>query len=261
MYRHDTWVLKLMNFCPMQAEDADDVPKPTFNFVTLSDLQTIEKDSLIDVVAVVKEIGDMAEITSAKTSKPFSKRDLTVVDNTGYSVKLTVWGKIATNFDAPPESVVAFKGVKVSDFGGRSLSLLSSGTMMIDPDINEAHSLKGWFEAEGRSGNFSSHQGMQSAGAAGGRETKYKTIQETKDENLGMTENPDYFSCKATIVYIKQNGASYPACKTEGCNKKVIESPEGSGQWLCEKCNVTHDRPQHRYMYVTSNVFLIDRIY
>jgi len=65
------------------------------------------------------------------------------VDNTGYSIRLTIWGNTATAFDAMLESVVAFKGVKVSDFGGRSLSLLSSRSMSIDPDIDDAHKLKG----------------------------------------------------------------------------------------------------------------------
>ena len=57
----------------------------------------------------------------------------------------TVWGQTATSFDSSPESVLAFRGVKVSDFGGRSLSLLSSGTMAVDPDIPDAHRLKGWY--------------------------------------------------------------------------------------------------------------------
>jgi len=209
----------------------------------------MDKDAVVDVVCVVKEIGETSEIVSKTTQKPFQKRDLSVVDNTGYSVKLTIWGKTAQSFEASPESIVAFKGLKVSDFGGRSLSLLSSGTMMVDPDMDEAHKLKGWYDAEGRGSAYSTHQGMAtSMGAAGGANQAYKTIQQVKDENLGMNDTPDTFSTKATIVYIKQQGATYPACKSEGCNKKVIESPEGSGQWVCERCQITHDRPQHRYM-------------
>lgn len=84
---------------------------------------------------------------SKTTSKPFNKRELTIGDNSGYDVRLTIWGNIAQSFDAAPESVIAFKGLKVSDFGGRSLSLLSPGSMTVDPDIDEAHKLKGWYDA------------------------------------------------------------------------------------------------------------------
>lgn len=229
-----------------KCEDQDNVPQIRFNFTQISDLQNVEKDSTIDVIGVLKEVGEVNQITSKTTQKPFDKRELTLVDETGYSVRLTIWGKTATSFDANPESIVAFKGVKVSDFGGRSLSLLSSGSMSLDPDIQEAHKLKGWYDSQGRTNNFASHSNLASAGAAGGRQDQSKTIAQVRDENLGMSETKDYFTTKATIVYIKQDTFSYPACLSENCNKKVTDM--GDGTWRCEKCDVTHPKPQHRYV-------------
>lgn len=229
-----------------KCEDTDNVPQVKFNFSTIGDLQTIEKDSAIDVIGVLKEVAEMSQITSKTTSKPYDKRDLTLVDDSGYSVKMTIWGKTATAFDASPESIVAFKGAKVSDFNGRSLSLLSSGSMIVDPDIPEAHKLKGWYDVQGRNENFASHTNMGSAGAAGGRVDATKTIAQIRDEGLGMSEAPDYFSVKATIVYIKNDNFSYPACSSEGCSKKVVENSDGT--WRCEKCQVDHPKPNHRYI-------------
>ena len=45
---------------------------------------------------------------------------------------------------------MAIKGAKVSDFGGRSLSTLMSSVLMLNPDIPEAHSLRGWFDSVGK---------------------------------------------------------------------------------------------------------------
>ena len=162
-----------------------------------------------------------------------------------HSVRLTIWGNSADNFDAPVESVIAFKGVKVSDFGGRSLSLLSSGTMTVDPDIDDAHRLKGWYDASGRTDNYASHASMGTT-TSSGRKEAYKTIAQIRDENIGMSDTAEYFSLKATVVYIKQDNPAYPACLTEGCNKKVVE--EDPGQWRCEKCNIVHPKPQYRYI-------------
>jgi replication factor A1 len=67
-----------------------------------------------------------------------------LVDQSGQSVRLTLWGKQAENFSDESQPVVAFKGVKVGDFGGRSLSMFSSATMSVNPDIPEAHGLRGW---------------------------------------------------------------------------------------------------------------------
>ena len=236
-----------------KAEEQDGVPQVRFNFTSIGDLQSVEKDTTIDVVGVLKDVGEVSQITSKTTSKPYDKREVTLVDNTGYSVRLTLWGKTATTFEVPPESVVAFKGVKVSDFGGRSLSLLSSGSMTVDPDIDEAHKLKAWYAAKGRAENFSSHAGMTGTtmGAAGGRSDPFKTIAAVKDEQLGMSENADWFSVKATIIYIKQDNVAYPACLSEGCNKKVVETDPG--EWRCERCDKTHSRPEYRYI-MSANV-------
>ncbi len=228
-----------------KCEDQNAVPQVRFNFCNLQELQNVEKDATVDVIGVLKEVQEVSQITSKNTGKPYEKRELTLVDDSGFSVRVTIWGKSATAFDAQPESVIAFKGTRVSDFNGRSLSLLSSGTMAIDPDIAEAHKLKGWYDASGRNGNFATHSGLAGVGGATGRKDTTKVISQVKDENLGM-EDTDYFSLKATIVYIKADNFCYPACRSEGCNKKVTDM--GDGTWRCEKCNINHDRPSYRYI-------------
>ncbi|KAK6950868.1 hypothetical protein Daesc_007396 [Daldinia eschscholtzii] len=228
-----------------KAEDQTSVPQVRFNFVNIEELQRVEKDATVDVIGVLKEVGEVSSITSKNTGKPFDKRELTLVDDTQFSVRLTIWGKTATTFTTQPESIVAFKGVKVSDFGGRSLSLLSSGTMTVDPDIEEAHRLKGWYDSQGRTDNFATHNNMSTMGAATGRVDQTKVISQVKDEGLG-TEGQDYFNLKATIVYIKQDNFAYPACSSEQCNKKVVD--QGDGTWRCEKCDISHPKPQYRYI-------------
>ncbi|KAK8873856.1 Replication factor A protein 1 [Apiospora arundinis] len=230
-----------------KAEDSSNVPQVRYNFVNIQALQEVEKDSTIDIVGVLKEVGEVNQIVSKTTQKPYDKRELTLVDDSQFSVRVTIWGKSATAFDSQPESVVAFKGVKVSDFGGRSLSLLSSGTMSVDPDIEEAHRLKGWYDSQGASGSFNTHNNLSSMGAATGRQDQTKSISQVKDEMLGM-DNPggDYFNLKATVVYIRQENFCYPACMNSDCNKKVID--QGDGTWHCEKCQADHPRPEYRYI-------------
>lgn len=231
-----------------KAEEEEGVPQVKYNFTQISDLQTVEKDTTIDVIAVLKEVGETSQITSKTTSKPYDKRDLTIVDDTGYSVRLTVWGKTASGFDIEPESVVAFKGVKVGDFGGRSLSLLSSGSMLGNPDTPEAHKLKGWYQSQGQNETFATHANVTSTvSGAGGSRDPFKNIAQIKDEGLGMdTEKADFFSLKSSIQYIKQDNFCYPACSSEGCNKKVLEIEPG--QWRCERCDKSFPKPQYRYI-------------
>ncbi|SPJ91502.1 probable single-stranded DNA-binding protein 68k chain [Fusarium torulosum] len=228
-----------------KAEDQTNVPQVRFNFCSIQELQSVEKDNTVDVIGVLKEVGEVGDITSKKDGRPFQKRELTLVDDTGFSVRVTIWGKSANSFDAPAESVVAFKGTKVSDFGGKSLSLLSSGTMTVDPDIPDAHRLKGWYDSAGRNDTFATHQNMTSMGNATGRKEDLKTISQVKDENLGMDDQA-YYTIKATIVFVKQENFCYPACLSQGCNKKVTQNTDGT--WACEKCAISHEKPEYRYI-------------
>jgi replication factor A1 len=238
-----------------KAEDMGGVPQVRYNFTSIADLQTVEKDATIDCIGVLSEVGETSEIVSKTTQKPYSKRELTLVDNTGFNVRLTIWGKTAESFDARPESVVAFKGVKVSDFGGRSLSLLSSGSMSIEPDIEEAYKLKGWYEGSGRTEKFSSHaNSMPTVGAAtGGGRDAIQTISKVLDDNIGMGDATEWYNIKASIVFIKSETFAYPACQTQEpkpCNKKVIEVEEGN--WRCEACDRSWERPDYRYVMSVS---------
>ncbi|KAI1928164.1 Replication factor A protein 1 [Ophidiomyces ophidiicola] len=233
-----------------KAEDNEDVPRLRYNFTSIADLQSVEKGTTIDILGVLKTADQVTDIPSKSTGKRYTKRELTLVDDTGYSVRLTIWGTMATSFEEMPASVLAFKGVKVSDFGGRSLSLLSSGSMIADPDIEEAHKLKGWYEAQGKFDQFASHSFSDPASATGSRQDPFKTIAQIRDEQLGMSEKPDYFFLKATVIFVKQDSMCYPACLQEGCNKKVIQLD--SGQWLCEHCEKSHTKPEYRYILSTN---------
>lgn len=110
----------------------------------LDGLNDLEKDATCDVIGIVKDVGEIGTIVSKATSRPITKRELNLVDESGYSIRLTLWGKTAENFVANDSPVMAFRGVRVGDFGGRSLSMVSSSTMLSEPDIPEAHSLRGW---------------------------------------------------------------------------------------------------------------------
>lgn len=50
---------------------------------------------------------------------------------------------------------------------GRSLSVLSTSQLLCNPDIKEAHFLRGWYDREGSALDFSTFQSDGSAGGGG----------------------------------------------------------------------------------------------
>jgi replication factor A1 len=122
--------------------------------------------------------------------------------------------------------------------------MLSSSVMLANPDIPEAFELKGWYDNEGANTKIQSHS---SSGAAIGREVtedSLKTVAEIKEAELGTNDRGDYFNFRATIMYIKSETISYPACPTDRCNKKMVR--DGDDDWRCEKCDKLFPAPDHR---------------
>ncbi|GAA5947290.1 hypothetical protein JCM3765_001610 [Sporobolomyces pararoseus] len=230
------------------AED-DGAPQMKFNLVDLANLTDFEKDATVDVLGVVQEHGQLSEITAKATQKQIKKRELLIADRSNFSCRVTLWGKNAENWNEDGPVIVGLKGVKVGDFGGRTLSVGGSSTIAIDPDVPEAHTLRGWWETQGQNQAFQSHSaggGAAAGGSSSFRPDSFKTLSDVVGDNLGMSEKPDYFSSRATITYIKSDNMSYPACPAEKCNKKV--SMEGNDQWRCDKCDQVYAAPQYRYI-------------
>ena len=104
-----------------------------------------------DVIGVCKSTGEVSQITTKTTNRKMNKREIQLVDRSGCVVSLTLWGTEAEEFDGSSCPVVAVKGARVSDFGGRSLSTTMSGVMILNPDMPEAHQLRGWYDSVGKS--------------------------------------------------------------------------------------------------------------
>ncbi|KAJ1935416.1 Replication factor A protein 1 [Linderina pennispora] len=124
------------------------------------------------------------------------------------------------------------------------------GSYTVNPDIPEAHALRGWYDQEGRQTTFQSY----SAGAAPSGDTvqrfesQLKTMEQVREETAGLGDEQKYYNLKGTVVFVRNTTIAYPACSTPGCNKKVIEDPS-TGQWRCEKCQKSFPAPNHRFIF------------
>ena len=216
-------------------EDDADVPTIVYNFMKIQELQRAEKDSMVDVMGVCKHVGDEVEIMT-KAGKELKKREITLVDQSAHEVLLTLWGMTASTFEGAGFPIIATKGAKVSDFNGVTLS---GGDILVNPDLEQAHELKGWWDNEGSSAAVTTItvQGMRSGG---GNDGVLKMIGEVKQENLGYgSDRGEYYSTTGIITFFSKDKALYRACgkETDGkqCNKKVVEN--GDDTYRCEKCN------------------------
>ncbi|XP_061659841.1 replication protein A 70 kDa DNA-binding subunit-like isoform X2 [Syngnathoides biaculeatus] len=269
-------------------DDDHDVPTVHYDFVPISQLEAKDPESIINVIGVCEEAGEVSLITT-KAGKPLFKRALELTDASGKTVTLTLWGDKAQRFDASCHPVVAVKGARVSAFGGRSLSAPFSSTLMVNPDIPEAFELRAWYNQVGH--GLCSQSLTEVRSPNGEFRTNWKSLSDVKTEQLGhdgkgrgecwslsqlstgqeaghtlnwlpanrrahrdKQPHPQshlgayYFSSVATVVYACKENALYRACPAGSCYKKVQERDDG--RYHCDKCG--KDYPVFKYRFMLS---------
>ncbi|CAF4732298.1 unnamed protein product, partial [Rotaria sp. Silwood2] len=138
------------------------IPMQRLHFISINQIQDIETNSFI---------GFLKNLSNSlyKQNKDYTKRDILILDRTG-QIPVTLWYRIvrknsnktkgklsienifqAENFQpSATRAVIMLKGVCVKDFNGdRTLSVLASTQLQIDPDLPIAHELRKWYLEEG----------------------------------------------------------------------------------------------------------------
>lgn len=80
------------------------------------------------------------------------KRTITLTDDSGLSLQATLWGEVAQMNGLEVGTILAIKGAKVSDYGGKSLNISNDCTIEMDPeDQPRYHELYKWYNGGGKS--------------------------------------------------------------------------------------------------------------
>lgn len=226
-FTHSTTVV------PCNEDEVGDMPQVKYNFVPLKSILETSPDENIDVLGVCIDAADVSSVTGKTNQKTYTKRDVTLVDQSLGSVTLTLWGKDAETFDASNKPVLAVKSAVVKEFqGGKTLSLSMSSVLAQNPDIPECHKLQGWFSSQS---NTKFEPVSQRTGGGGGAGGNLLLIKEIQDQQLGMGDKADYCSVRGVIQVFRGSNTTYKACPSQECNKKVID--QNNGMYRCEKCN------------------------
>jgi len=190
------------------ADDEGEVQVQCFDFVKIEYLEQVEPNKNVDVIGIVQEVSDVQSLMSKKTGQEHQKADVTIIDDTGYQVRLTLWGNQAVNAsrEISLHKVVAFRRVRVSDYGGVTLSG-PQGTF-VEPKIPETEDLYSWWKSQGSRGT--TVRSLSSTGGMGGRLDplyEQELIDDIERLNLGYEnqENGDYQTNTASPLTLISN--------------------------------------------------------
>lgn len=73
---------------------------------------------------------------------------ITMADETNHSINVTIWGQLAKDPRFKRGVILAVKGAKVSNFGGKSLNISEQTFVEFNPNETKAEMIRKWFNAE-----------------------------------------------------------------------------------------------------------------
>jgi len=217
-----------------------------FSFSNLRTVQEKPVPCRVDLCGVVSAFGMSTPFTS-KDGKDLVKREITVVDDSAFSMMVTLWGDRATTDNAKFEGhpIVALKSVFVKEWnGGRSGSILESGSLVFQPEGPEAKRIQQWWAQGGSTQNIAALSVLGAAGGARLRNAKPCTLAEMRrsSEQL-VSDQPESYRVvtRLALVQTSRQGEKQPlhymACaepkenSTLLCNRRVDE------RGFCAACN------------------------
>jgi replication factor A1 len=238
--------------------DDGSIPSMKLSIVPIATIANAAVGNNVDIAGIVTNVGEVGLVTIKSTGKETPRRTVTMVDDSGCSIELTIWGeraeKLGEELKACQNPIVFVKGCRVGDFNTRSLSTAPSSQIEIDPDHPRSFELKAWWMKSGSRETITAlsvqGSGLGAQGGMGGppgtsSPTDRTTIQNMRADDVanlvastgfaamqnGAGRTVNSHLVKATIVHIPIRDTSslyYKSCMTE------VDDGRG-GRRLCQK--------------------------
>ncbi|EJW88376.1 BRCA2 repeat family protein [Wuchereria bancrofti] len=180
----------------------------------------------------VTKCTDRPQILSPK--KICKKREIQIVDDSGYYVTVNLWGQKAKVFPSEQyQHVLAVKGLLVRCFQGTlSLVSMASTKLLHDPHFPEADALRSWY-SKNKDKAFKSATVNQVSSF-----NEHRWIKQLK-----LSVDGHFFNLTAMISSIFIENAVYKGCLT--CKKKLLVEKDGD-LYICSKCGICNE---YKYYY------------
>ena len=96
------------------------------------------------MLGIIESIDELREITK-KNGEPLALRNFFLIEQSGYFVKVALWGDEATSFKYKKGDILFIENAKISSYGGLSLNIFMETIIeKMDASINCREILELW---------------------------------------------------------------------------------------------------------------------
>ena len=238
-----------------KAKDSGNFQAPVINIRKLEELPNISIGTCINILCVIINYGEKKELTNKK-GEPFSLRQISVGDSSGYMCDLTVWNQMADQIESKKGFFYLITNVKVSDFHQkRKLDTTFASKFINEDQITNREEYQSLKQIIGN--NDISQIEWKDLGTNLGKSypsffpkdiSYLRECLNEIDENSGdrQGENKKLVLTAFRLYHSEKN--YYTACPIEACKRKKVVLDPGSGKYLCTKCGQYTESPYINYV-------------
>lgn len=130
-----------------QVDDDGSIAEQAFDFTEIKDIQEILQMNTLDISGVISEISEK-ETVNLRNGQQKVRKYVTLIDDSNFSISLTLWGDMCERSSSLKDGdVLAVKGARVSEFGGKSLNAADDhSALFINMNHERCRALKLWYE-------------------------------------------------------------------------------------------------------------------
>ena len=130
-----------------QVDDDGSIAAQAFDFTDIRDIQEIIQMNTLDISGVIIEVSEK-ETVNLRSGQQKVRKYVTLIDDSSCSISLTLWGEMCERSSSlKMGDVLAVKGARVSEFGGKSLNAADDHSVLfINMNHEKCRSLKLWYE-------------------------------------------------------------------------------------------------------------------
>lgn len=130
----------------IDVEDDGSIAAQAYEFCDIKAIQDVQQMKTLDVCGVIAEVSETEMVNLRKGNQKIRKY-VTLIDDSGCAISLTLWATMCERITPDDlHKVIAVKGARVSEFGGKSLNAADDHSTLF-PELNHerCRSLQKWY--------------------------------------------------------------------------------------------------------------------
>ncbi|CAK75533.1 unnamed protein product (macronuclear) [Paramecium tetraurelia] len=226
------------------AQDDEEIDTFAYQIKTIEDVDNLSLDEKCDVLGVIIDIKPTTQIMT-KSNENRSKKNITLYDQTQRGIDIVLWGQQAEKWQFQKDEIVAFRGLKISDYQMvRNLTVTNS--TIYEKNLSNLKKINGFqefYEFYSKNKDFLETKPKESR-----KKFPLSYIEQIKKDFEGIRNIKfvKFYEIKAYITNIFTKLLYYEGC--ENCKRKVVYIQQ-TKLYHCQSCNQNFDQPSYKYMF------------